>query len=227
MLETPLERSTTVRFLTSLPNRIEAALEESRLRDFGDTITSYVRASFCYQWLTAEPDPDVIVIDLRETYTVGLFIRLLDAVIDELEAGYTNSQAEHTISRITTAIQAQPIRLLGIVGLACVPLSLLTLTLAGSISTMLFAVHLITIALSAAALRSTHSLADLLESRPAKLLAAALEPPEPPETHQSSTEKNPTNETTTENQPDPLEETESAKTMAEGIETAGEQNRRR
>ena len=227
MLETPLERSTTVRFLTSLPDRIEAALEESRLRDFGDTITSYVRASFCYQWLTAEPDPDVIVIDLRETYTVGPFIRLLDAVIDELETGYTNSKAEHTISRITTAIQAQPIRLLGIVGLACVPLSLLTLTLAGSISTMLFAAHLVVSALSAAALRSTHSLADLLESRPAKLLAAALEPPEPPETNQPPTDQKPTNEATAENQTDPLEETESAKTMAEGIETAGEQNRRR
>ncbi|ELZ26373.1 hypothetical protein [Natrinema limicola] len=212
MLETPLERSTTVRFLTSLPDRIEAALEESQLRDFGDTITSYVRASFCYQWLTAEPDPDVIVIDLRETYTVGPFIRLLDAVIDELETGYTNSQAESTISKITTAIQAQPIRLLGIVGLACVPLSLLTLTLAGSISTTLFAVHLITIALSAAALRSTHSLADLLESRPAKLLATALEPPEPPESNHSSSEKKPTNETTTETQTDPLEETEPSDT---------------
>ncbi|SET50719.1 hypothetical protein [Natrinema hispanicum] len=227
MLDTALERSTTVRFLSSLPNQIEAALEESRLRELSDTITSYVRSSFCYRWLTAEPDPDIIVIDLRETYTVGSFIRLLDAVIDELETGYTNSQAEYTISRITTAIQAQPIRLLGIVGLACVPLSLLTLTLAGSISTTLFAVHLITIALSAAALRSTHSLADLLESRPAKLLIAALEPPEPPETNQPPTDQKPTNEATAENQTDPLEETESAKTMAEGIETAGEQSRRR
>jgi|GEM_PF-804124 len=227
MLETPLERSTTVRFLTSLPDRLEAALEESRLRDFGDTITSYVRASFCYQWLTTEPDPDVIVIDLRETYTVGPFIRLLDAVIDELETGYANSQAEYTISKITTAIQAQPIRLLGIVGLACVPFSLLILTLAGSITTMLFAVHLVASALSAASLRSTHSLADLLESRPAKLLIAALEPPEPPETNQPPTDQKPTNEATAENQPARLEETESAKTMAEGIETAREQNRRR
>jgi len=227
MLETPLERSTTVRFLTSLPDRLEAALEESRLRELGDTITRYVRASFCYQWLTAEPDPDVIVIDLRETYTVGPFIRLLDTVIDELETGYTNSQAESTISKITTAIQAQPIRLLGIVGLACVPLSLLTLTLTGSISTMLFAVHLVTSVLAVAALRSTHSLADLLESRPAKLLATALEPPEPPEANQPPTDQKPTNEATAENQTDPLEETESAKTMAEGIETAGEQSRRR
>src|SRR6056297_722495 len=143
MLETPLERSTTVRFLTSLPDRIGAALEKSRLRELGNKLTSYVRASYCYQWLTAEPEPDVIVIDLRETYTVGPFIRLLDTVIDELETGYANSQAESIISKITAAIQAQPIRLLGIVGLACVPLSLLTLTLTGSISTILFAIHLV------------------------------------------------------------------------------------
>jgi hypothetical protein len=31
--------------------------------------------------LTAEPEPDVIVIDLRETWTVGPFLRLLDKLI--------------------------------------------------------------------------------------------------------------------------------------------------
>lgn len=36
------------------------------------------RNSWLYRWLTAEPEPEVIVIDLRETWTVGPVIDLLD-----------------------------------------------------------------------------------------------------------------------------------------------------
>lgn len=38
------------------------------------------RASWLYRWLTAEPEPEVIVIDLRETYTVGPLIAALGRV---------------------------------------------------------------------------------------------------------------------------------------------------
>jgi hypothetical protein len=36
------------------------------------------------QWLTAEPDPDVIVIDLRDTVTVRPIILVLDRIVAEL-----------------------------------------------------------------------------------------------------------------------------------------------
>lgn len=41
----------------------------------------WVRASWLFQWLTAEPETDVIVIDLRETLTVGPFLSILDWLI--------------------------------------------------------------------------------------------------------------------------------------------------
>jgi hypothetical protein len=41
-----------------------------------------IRGSWLYGWLTAEPEPDVIVIDLRETRTVGPVIELLDRAIE-------------------------------------------------------------------------------------------------------------------------------------------------
>jgi hypothetical protein len=44
----------------------------------GGTLGTWVRGSWLYGWLTAEPDPDIIVIDLRETYTVGPVIATLD-----------------------------------------------------------------------------------------------------------------------------------------------------
>ncbi|OLZ40776.1 hypothetical protein A6E15_07135 [Natrinema saccharevitans] len=186
MLEAALERSRVVGVLTSLPDRIGAALEGSRLRELGETIGRYVRASYCYRWLTAEPDPAVIVIDLRETYTVGPIVRLLETAIDELETGYVNSRAARIVAALAVPVRAEPLRLLGVLGLAWVAVSLVGLTLLGVLSKLLFAAHLVAIVPAAAALRSTHSLADLRESRPVTLLARALEPPEPPESRPST-----------------------------------------
>ncbi|WP_135820700.1 hypothetical protein [Halostella litorea] len=45
------------------------------------TAGRWIRGSWLFQWLTAEPDPEVIVIDLRETYTVGPFVRILDRIV--------------------------------------------------------------------------------------------------------------------------------------------------
>lgn len=46
----------------------------------GAALGGWVRGSWLYDWLTAEPEPEVIVIDLRETYTVGPIIAALDRV---------------------------------------------------------------------------------------------------------------------------------------------------
>ena len=51
-----------------------------------DVVWELFRCSWIGRWLTAEPDPDVIVIDLRETRTVGPFILALDYVVDRLVA---------------------------------------------------------------------------------------------------------------------------------------------
>jgi hypothetical protein len=41
----------------------------------------WLTGSILYRWLTAEPEPDVIVIDLRETWTVGPLLDLLDRLL--------------------------------------------------------------------------------------------------------------------------------------------------
>lgn len=50
----------------------------SGLEAVGDNAARIARQSFLFQWLTKEPEPEVIVIDLRETRTVGPVIGLLD-----------------------------------------------------------------------------------------------------------------------------------------------------
>jgi len=87
-----------------------------------------IRNSFCYRWLTKEPDPDVVVIDLRETYTVGPIVALCDRLAPAVGRAWRGSGA----SRLTEA------------------------------------------------LRTSSKLEWLADSRTVRLLAAALEPPEPP-----------------------------------------------
>ncbi|MFA9417884.1 hypothetical protein [Natrinema sp. HArc-T2] len=149
----------------------------------GDTLTEYVRASYCYRWLTAEPDPDVIVIDLRDTYTVGPVIRLLEAVGAVLADGYESSRIETVVRTTTETVRARPIRIAGSIGLTVTLVSLLAVTLAGALSPMLLVGHLLGAVLAVVAFRSSHSLTDVVESRPIRLLIAAFEPPEPPTPH--------------------------------------------
>jgi len=51
-----------------------------------------IKDSYCYRWLTKEPEPEVIVIDLRETYTVGPFIAFLDRLIPHIEQAWEHSR---------------------------------------------------------------------------------------------------------------------------------------
>ena len=65
-------------------------------------VAAVTRESFLYRWLTAEPEPDVVVIDLRETYTVGPVIRLLDAGVEWL-APYLEASALKRLADVGVA----------------------------------------------------------------------------------------------------------------------------
>ena len=76
-LETIVQRSQLVSAIT----QTSESTVVSAFRRGGQWIADATTHSFLYQWLTKEPEPEVIVIDLRETWTVGPFITLLDAFI--------------------------------------------------------------------------------------------------------------------------------------------------
>jgi hypothetical protein len=76
--------------------RLRAAIEDSRLGavsewlsgadasadDGGSRFAALLTESWLYRWLTTEPEPAVIVIDLRETRTVGPVLALLDRLLE-------------------------------------------------------------------------------------------------------------------------------------------------
>lgn len=115
----------------TLAARTARALERSWVATFARTATAHagsaLRNSLLYRWLTAEPEPAVVVIDLRETRTVGPFIALLDRAVAAVAPSYAESRLKRGVD---------------------------------------------------AAARAATAIAD---TRPGRALAAALEPPEPPE----------------------------------------------
>lgn len=70
------------------------------VRTLGARMSGFVQESYCYRWLTKEPDPEVIVIDLRETYTVGPFIALLDRIIPHIEDAWRQSRVGSVVKRV-------------------------------------------------------------------------------------------------------------------------------
>lgn len=138
-----------------------------------------VTNSFVFRWLTAEPEPDVVVVDLRETWTVGPFIALLDWLVPHGLRMWHGSTSKRAVERTATAFRDAPVQLVSVVVLAAL---FVTLVLTwGSVSTASLAVRLFVAALALVGLRVTWTWEELVESRAGELAAALFAPPEPPE----------------------------------------------
>ncbi|AHF98931.1 hypothetical protein HALLA_08705 [Halostagnicola larsenii XH-48] len=192
MTNEALENSRVVQFLRRCRAAGRILLEP--FRRTGNWLARYTKESAIYRWLTAEPEPDVIVIDLRETYTVGPIIRAVDRVLDTLERSYENSRTEAAVASVGETVHARPLRLAGIAGLGFVIVSMVAAVVSGSLSVGVVAVQLLVATLAALGLRSTHTLEEVLETRVASALAAAFEPPEPPATANERADARSTND---------------------------------
>lgn len=148
--------------------------------------SAWIRGSWLYRWLTDEPDPDVIVIDLRETRIVGPILRVLDWFLSRFSDGSGGSLLVRAARRGYHLTVGRPVQVLG----ACLgagALALLSLVLVtGAASTRLFAVAAVLAVGAALASRVDSSWADLRETRLVELLVAAFEPPEPPMTDEDN-----------------------------------------
>lgn len=70
------------------------------VRNAGDRVGTAVRNSYLYRWLTKEPEPEVIVIDLRETYTVGPIIALLDRLVEWIAPYWRESTPKRALDEL-------------------------------------------------------------------------------------------------------------------------------
>ncbi len=148
-------------------------------RAAGRRVAAWVRGSAIYRWLTAEPDPDVIVIDLRETWTVGPFLVVLDRVIDALVAAANGSRLVAVGLAGVDAVRAAPLRVGGL-GAAVIGLLVAVRGVLGGPAIAPLALGVAVAAGGLVAMRDDRDWETLRETRPVELAIAALEPPEPP-----------------------------------------------
>ena len=173
------------------PGTAEAGglLAGSMLARAGSWFRRLVTRSWLYRWLTAEPDPDVVVIDLRKTWTAGPILAVLDRLVGFAVGAFPASRIGRAARGSLRLARARPVQVLStLVGSLALLLAARTV-LSGSPSVALFAVVAVLAALGVIGSRVTWSWARVRESRGFRALAAAFEPPEPPGEHERDRSK--------------------------------------
>lgn len=168
--------------IDTIEERLRTGVSRSRVAGIGRTLVRYVRHSWLYRWLTHEPEPDVIVIDLRETYTVGPIIRILDRLFEQFSRATDSSKTVTVIEDVEHQFRHRPLQVSGVLMLAAVSISAVIALILGRLDIVMLVGHGALAVLSGLGLRSERTLEDLTEMRAWKVLVAAFEPPKPPDT---------------------------------------------
>jgi len=180
-LRTAVTSATVVTWIRAAGQIGRSAFEGSALSRLLDWLGQVTRASWLYGWLTAEPEPDVIVIDLRETLIVGPILGLLDWFLDPVVRNWQHTESRTLLERLETTLRARPIGVVSLVVLTAITASLVLSLVVGSLSSTSLGLRLVVATLALAGTRLDVSAADLAETRTYAVLVALLEPPEPPE----------------------------------------------
>jgi hypothetical protein len=168
-------------YLGKVSDRLTNAADRSRVMGTFETIEStlqrWATGSRIIQWFLAEPDPEVIVIDLRETYTVGPIIRALDWTTVRADRLAERTGLASVFRRTVKRIRAEPLRIAGWLLFGCALGALATSYVSGGVTPG----WLIVAGLAVLVTRERRSASELAETRVGRALIAAFEPPEPPE----------------------------------------------
>jgi len=177
-LRAAIDNSVFVTRLRQLSTRVEATAQTSR------TVFTNSRL---YRWFTAEPEPDVIVIDLRETVTIGPMLRLLDQFGAWVRPVIAHSRVGRSSRRLRQALRARPIQVTsGFVATAAL-LTLAVLVMRGTHSSVSVGLVALVTAGALFGMRVTLSWAALTKTRGYQLVASVFAPPKPSEQHPAET----------------------------------------
>ena len=164
---------------------LSRSLEASGLATLGTALLRWVRASVLYRWLTTEPDPEIVVIDLRETSTLGPLIAVLDRLAGPLFRGCQTARAGSLADTTSAALRDHPVRTVSVVALGALLTNLAVSAASGTLSAPGLGVRLSGVALAALGTRIRISWAQCTESVTYRTLVAVFEPPKPPAANES------------------------------------------
>lgn len=192
------EGSRIVSFGRSVSERVESlvvraseeslvvrASEESLVLGVGETVKSWGRSAWLYRWLTTEPDPDVIVIDLRDSYTLGFLLGVFDRVVGRLGPARKSSLATRSVVLTVSKLRERPLRIPGILLAGTTVLNLLIQLGKTEVGRGTLIAHAIAIVVGLLAIQSSLSWDDIEKTGTYRILAAVFGPPPPEESDEN------------------------------------------
>jgi len=163
---------------------VVSAVATSKLAGIGSILERWIRSAWLYQWLTAEPEADVVVIDLRDSLALGPLFVALDGLAS-VSSWLENASAWRLLRAAGHDLAARPIRAASLLVLVAAGTETTLSMVVGGLTSAGFGLRLLVLAFALAGTRIRHSPAELRESRVYDLFAQLLVPPEPVEQRES------------------------------------------
>jgi hypothetical protein len=114
------ERISTLSSTSILANTVRisitgfaAAVTNSTLTDIIRAIEQTIKISWLYQWLTAEPESEVVTVNLRETFAAGPVINISTWTISLIVPAVAQAQMAKAARWVITTVWTAPIRAAG------------------------------------------------------------------------------------------------------------------
>lgn len=153
----------------------------TRGQQIATTLQEWIYSAWGYQWLTAEPDPDVIVIDLRETIILGPIFQLFKLIVPQESRIVQTIGSYFQGMTVVNQVRTAPIRITSILLLSAALGGLLISVATTSVTPANGVGLLAVVAGGLYGLRDTRSWEELKESQTINAIRSLLEPPAPPE----------------------------------------------
>lgn len=153
------------------------AVEASRTSSAAATVAGWTRDAAVVRWLTREPDPQVVIVDLRETRTVGPALGVFEWAGAGLAANAAGSLTGRAGDALAEAVRRRPLQVLGVVLLVATAASATLSAVAGSLGPTAALVHGLAALVAVAGIASDATLADVRETRVARAVVRLVEPP--------------------------------------------------
>lgn len=183
MLEIAAETSRILQGIRAIREMIATVIRTATITRAIQLLITWTRTSYLYRWLTKEPEPDVIVIDLRKTLTVGPLIALVDRIVADLTPAYRRSRLRKHTTDTTNAVHRAPIRAVSIVIAVAVLIHLGFDFILGRLNVTTLGIQAVVLLAAGLGTQIRMSWDELVETRVMQLLIAMFEPPDVEEEH--------------------------------------------
>jgi len=152
-------------------------------------VRRFVESSWLYRWLTAEPDAEVVVIDLRETLSAGPVLASVDKAIRNAIEVMPTSGGLRRGYRLRQGVRDHPIRIASFGAIAAILVGFVGVVVAGGPLGVGTFVLIIGLLVAARGTQNRTPLSEITATGWYQFLAETFEPPAPPANRPSASSR--------------------------------------